>query len=176
MFRPARSMSGISFGPYYPSSKASVVSTRVEGISVEYLWYQVLPRMLHAGTIHRASVDVPRRSWPCPLLIVVSSTGSMLYGAGPSTGGRIHGGGGRHMDSEDWDGLTVCTRDGTCCGSSRWRATMSSCMRPSDLPRARRRHCATRPACRTGDAATAVALRQGAAAVTGADNDEERPP
>jgi hypothetical protein len=80
------------------------------------------------------------------------------------------------MDSEDWYGLTVRTRDGPCWGSSRWRATMASCMVPRDLPRAPRRHRATAPAGRMGDATTAVALRHGAAAVSGADKDEESPP
>jgi hypothetical protein len=80
------------------------------------------------------------------------------------------------MDSEDWDGLTVCARDGTALGSSRWRATRSNCMRPCDRSRALRRHRATRAAGRMGDATTAVALRQGVAAVSGAGNDEESPP
>jgi hypothetical protein len=81
---------------------------------------------------------------PCmPLLIVLSSMESMLYGAGRWTGGRLHVQGGRHMETKDWDGLTVCARAGTVLGSSHWRATSSSCMMrcESSTQNERRHHC-----------------------------------
>jgi hypothetical protein len=51
----------MSLGLYHPSSRESVVSTRVEGISLAVLWYQVTPKYarLMPTLIPVALVDKP---------------------------------------------------------------------------------------------------------------------